>query len=107
LLPSPAIDFLKIEIYKMKDVFLILGLLSPIVHGGEMNSWECSSFEGAKIIGEDGDYLGRLGPGYNSDSIFNSSIAGMDNLYPIQSTKYYFTIYYHSKVIKIIVQIIK
>jgi|TARA_B110000116_G_C16271311_1_gene330959 hypothetical protein len=48
-------------------------LLSPIVHGGEMNSWECSSFEGAKIIGEDGDYLGRVGPSYNSDSIFNSS----------------------------------
>lgn len=44
-----------------------------MTHAGEMNSWECIAFEGAKIIGNDGDYLGRLGPSYNSDSIFNSS----------------------------------
>ncbi|MDB9813606.1 hypothetical protein OAC45_03990 [Gammaproteobacteria bacterium] len=55
-----------------KNILALL-ILSPIIHGGEMNSWECSSFEDAKIIGEDGDYLGRLGPGYKSDSIFNSS----------------------------------
>ena len=47
--------------------------LSPIAYGGEMNSWECSAFEEARIIGEDGDYLGRLGPSYQSDSIYNSS----------------------------------
>ena len=32
-----------------------------------------SKFEDAKIIGDDGDYLGRLGPSYMSDSIYNSS----------------------------------
>jgi hypothetical protein len=43
------------------------------LYAGEVNSWECGNFEDAKIIGEDGDYLGRLGPAYMTDSIYNSS----------------------------------
>ncbi len=53
-------------------LFLTL-INTDLVNAGEMNSWECGQFENARIIGEDGDYLGRLGPSYMSDSIFNSS----------------------------------
>ena len=38
-----------------------------------MNSWECNKYDGAKIVGEDGEYLGQLGPSWNRDSIYNSS----------------------------------
>ena len=43
------------------------------VNGAEVNSWECGKFEGANIIGDDGTYLGKLGPKWLTDSIFNSS----------------------------------
>ena len=43
------------------------------IHSGEVNSWECNKFDGAKIISQDGEYLGQLGPSWNRDSIFNSS----------------------------------
>ena len=43
------------------------------VNGGEVNSWECGKFEGANIIGSGGTYLGKLGPKWLTDSIFNSS----------------------------------
>ncbi|MBT5147882.1 MAG: hypothetical protein HOM41_04915 [Flavobacteriales bacterium] len=39
----------------------------------EVNSWECSKFEGATIIASDGTPLGKLGPKWGSDSIFNDS----------------------------------
>ena len=39
---------------------------------GEINSWECSKFEDAKIY-SDSSYLGSLGPSWSSDSIFNTS----------------------------------
>ena len=29
--------------------------------------------DGAKIVGQDGEYLGQLGPSWNRDSIYNSS----------------------------------
>ena len=59
----------------MKKIFIIIVLfkLAPTSFAGEMNSWECNEFEDAKIIGDDGTYLGRLGPSYMSESIFNSS----------------------------------
>ena len=38
----------------------------------DISSWDCYKFEGAKIIGEDGTFLGSLESGYNSDSIYNS-----------------------------------
>lgn len=43
------------------------------VNGEEVNSWECGKFEGASIIGGDGTYLGKLGPKWLTDSIFNTS----------------------------------
>ena len=39
---------------------------------GEVNSWECSKFENAKVYGSDDEYLGELGPSWLSDSIYNS-----------------------------------
>lgn len=43
------------------------------VNGAEVNSWECRKFEDASIIGGDGTYLGKLGPKWLTDSIFNNS----------------------------------
>ena len=61
----------------MKKLISLLSIIflasANAIYAGEMNSWECNTFEDAKIIGDDGDYLGRLGPSYMSDSIYNSS----------------------------------
>ena len=57
----------------MKRALLITVLFSMVIHSGEVNSWECNKFDGAKIISQDGEYLGQLGPSWNRDSIFNSS----------------------------------
>tara|TARA_Y100001958_G_C20797700_1_gene262392 strand:+ start:30 stop:461 length:432 start_codon:yes stop_codon:yes gene_type:complete len=43
------------------------------VSSAEVNSWECGNFEDASIIGGDGTYLGKLGPKWLTDSIFNTS----------------------------------
>lgn len=60
--------------FKYISLLSLLSLLSlNIVYAGEMNSWECSKFNNARVFGEDSDYLGRLGPSYGTDSIFNSS----------------------------------
>ena len=60
-----------------KSVFLTLyiglPLLSTFCYGGEVQSWECGRFENSTIIGDGGVYLGTLGPGWATDSIFNSS----------------------------------
>ncbi len=57
----------------MKSIlFIILSLLSTSLLA-DVNSWECRKFEGAKIIASDGTYLGKLGPKWESDSIFNDS----------------------------------
>ena len=42
-------------------IFLWL-LFSLVARSGEVNSWECNKFDGAKIVGQDGEYLGQLGP---------------------------------------------
>jgi len=47
--------------------------MSISLKSGEVNSWECNKYDGAKIYGEDGEFLGTLGPGWKTDSIFNSS----------------------------------
>ncbi len=56
---------------------LITVILSIIfvnyVSSAEVNSWECGKFEGATIIGGDETYLGKLGPKWLTDSIFNTS----------------------------------
>tara|TARA_B100000780_G_scaffold143054_1_gene100117 strand:+ start:145 stop:546 length:402 start_codon:yes stop_codon:yes gene_type:complete len=58
-----------------KIIYLSLLILVSVnmVYAGEMNSWECSKFKNARVFGEGSDYLGRLGPSYASESIFNSS----------------------------------
>ena len=56
----------------MKRLLSLTVLMSfPII--AEVNSWECGKFEGAKIIASDGTALGKLGPKWESDSIFNDS----------------------------------
>jgi len=57
----------------MKKIILLWLLFPLAVHSGEVNSWECNKFNGAKIVGQDGEYLGELGPSWNRDSIYNSS----------------------------------
>mgnify|MGYP000150036277 CR=1 FL=1 len=57
----------------MRFLLILKILVSFELLSGEVNSWECNKFEGAQIIGDDGDYLGVLGPSWKSDSIFNSS----------------------------------
>ena len=54
-------------------LFLSTFLISLLVLGGEVNSWDCRNLEGAKIIAEDGAELGVLGPRWKNHSIFNDS----------------------------------
>jgi len=54
-------------------IFFIALLVNFEIDSAEVNSWECSKFQGSNIIGDDGTYLGKLGPSWLSDSIFNSS----------------------------------
>ena len=39
----------------------------------EISSWDCYKFEGAKIIADDGTYLGTLDDSWKTDSIYNDS----------------------------------
>ena len=52
---------------------LALTVLFSIPVIAEVNSWECGKFEGARVIASDGTPLGKLGPRWGSDSIFNDS----------------------------------
>jgi hypothetical protein len=61
--------FLKTKYY----IFFIVLLANFGISAAEVSSWECSKFESSRIIGDDGTYLGKLGPSWLSDSIFNSS----------------------------------
>ncbi len=57
-----------------KLIVVILGIVfMNHIKSAEVNSWECGKFEGASIIGGDGTFLGKLGPRWLTDSIFNSS----------------------------------
>ena len=53
-------------------IFIFILNASNLI-SGEVNSWECYEFEGAKIIGGDGEFLGTLGPAWQTESIFNDS----------------------------------
>lgn len=57
----------------MKSVLFIVVLLlsTPIL--AEVKAWDCGKFEGATIVGSDGISLGKLGPKWDSNSIFNES----------------------------------
>ena len=57
----------------MKRLLLLTAIMSFPIFAG-VNSWECGKFEGAKIIASDGTSLGKLGPKWESDSIFNDSL---------------------------------
>ena len=54
----------------MKGTILILALLFSL-NGWAVSSYECYELDGAKIIAEDGTYLGTLGDSYEPDSIYN------------------------------------
>ena len=58
---------------KVIQFFLVTVLMTPISFAGEVNSWDCYKFDGASIIGNDNEFLGKLGPSWQSDSIFNTS----------------------------------
>lgn len=59
---------------KTYKFFIALTLIfTNNIFSGEVNSWECNKFEDAVVIGDSGVYLGKLGPGWMTDSIFNSS----------------------------------
>lgn len=57
----------------MKITILIIIFLNSFLLLSEVNSWECGKFNGAKIIAQDGTYLGEIGPNWKTDSIFNDS----------------------------------
>tara|TARA_B100000963_G_scaffold360948_1_gene394011 strand:+ start:672 stop:1070 length:399 start_codon:yes stop_codon:yes gene_type:complete len=59
----------------MKRILFVLPTLFIITNcfSGEVNSWECNKFNGAKVVASDGTYLGEIGPSWKTDSIYNSS----------------------------------
>ena len=63
------------KLNKIKHLYKVIFSIFFINYAisAEVNSWECGNFEGASIIGGDGTYLGKLGPKWLTDSIFNSS----------------------------------
>ena len=52
------------------SLFLLL-IFSSNFHSESLSSYRCFELEGAKIIAEDGTFLGTLDNSYSSDSIFN------------------------------------
>lgn len=56
-------------LYSLFTLF-ILNLYFPNVYAS-LSSYECYELEGAKIIAEDGTFLGTLDDSYESDSIYN------------------------------------
>jgi hypothetical protein len=60
---------------KLKNIILnylllfIISISSSV--RAELSSWDCYKLEGAKIIADDGTYLGTLDDSYKSDSIYN------------------------------------
>ena len=55
----------------MKKLILISALLLIASNGWAVSSYECYELDGAKIIAEDGTFLGTLGDSYEPDSIYN------------------------------------
>ena len=57
----------------MKKLFLLLSLLlaTNAIFSETTSSYRCFELEGAKIIAEDGTFLGTLDDSYSADSIFN------------------------------------
>ena len=57
--------------FKVIIIILVVQLLENELHA-ELYWYECNQIEGAKIIAEDGTYLGTMGDSYNTDSIYNN-----------------------------------
>ena len=57
----------------MKKLLLLLSLLlvTNTIFSEALSSYRCFELEGAKIIAEDGTFLGTLDDSYSVDSIFN------------------------------------
>ena len=51
-------------------LFLIISF-SSFMNADRLSTWECYELEGAKIIAEDGTFLGTLDDHYDSESIYN------------------------------------
>ena len=51
-------------------LFLIISF-SSFMNADRLSIWECYELEGAKIIAEDGTFLGTLDYHYDSESIYN------------------------------------
>jgi hypothetical protein len=56
-----------------EKIIILLFMSVSFANSAEVNSWDCVKFENASIHGEGGAYLGKLGPAWLIDSIFNSS----------------------------------
>ncbi len=56
----------------MRFILVIFAFI-PLPALSDIDSWECSKFEGSKIVAEDGTELGEIGPSWGTDSIFNDS----------------------------------
>ena len=50
---------------------ILIASLGLSLHADEVSSYRCYELEGAKIVAEDGTYLGTLDDSYASDSIYN------------------------------------
>ena len=57
----------------MNRLIIIASLLLLVAVDGwaDTSSYRCYELDGAKIIADDGTYLGTLGDSYESDSIYN------------------------------------
>ena len=66
-------DFLRENNIKQLIAAILSVVFADHVSGAEVSSWECGKFEDASIVGGDGTYLGKLGPKWLTDSIFNTS----------------------------------
>jgi len=60
------------DVIASKKLFIITFVcLSNLTLSSDLNSWDCYKLEGAKIIAEDGTYLGKIEDDYDRDSIYN------------------------------------
>ena len=55
----------------MLTIIILIASLGLSLHADEVSSYRCYELEGAKIVAEDGTYLGTLDDSYASDSIYN------------------------------------
>jgi len=58
-------------VLSMQKITLIIVLIFCSNSWADTSSYRCYELDGAKIIAEDGTYLGTLGDSYESDSIYN------------------------------------